>query len=241
MIPIVDTQSVNLVAEATCCKKPTGIPSCRVINPQEREDKKGDIHFNRELAPDGKHAIRALCKEYRPDTHREFYNEIELAKSRGIKFTLCLIDTWFNEESSIISLVEFCKRHGIHIIDFNTELVAAIGSGTSDNIKKHFPENTPEIIKQTYSIFSTPDTHEMLDKLKPDALIVAGQVAGCCIRASVLGRRKENAVYGEEFGANQYGFPVYTHKSLIWSANEGKDYDELQGDLLFKFEHIGGT
>ncbi|KEQ18722.1 hypothetical protein GZ78_01015 [Endozoicomonas numazuensis] len=202
----------------------------------------GEIHFDRKLAPGGEKSIIPVCNAYKPTTQNEFYSEIERALSNGVKFVLCLIDVHFTDKSKVIPLIEFCKKNNIEIINFDYVQIVATGRKTPDEIKKHLPEDTTTIIKETLSIFSSPETHECLRSISPDALIFAGEIAGCCVKASAMGFGEESMYYcwhGEEFGAVQYGYPIYTQKDLIFDDGyPEKDYQNLDHPLIYKFKSI---
>lgn len=217
-----------------------GRPSGKVETPVRHE--MGEIHFDRKLVPGGEKSVIPVCKNYEPTTKNEFYSEIEGALSNGVKFVLCLIDIHSTDKSKLIPLIMFCKRNNIEIINFDHVQSVAGGRKTPDEIAEHLPKDTRTIIKETASIFSSPETHEYLRAISPDALIFAGEVAGCCIKASAMGFGEESLYYcwhGEEFGAVQYGYPIYTQKDLIFDdGSPEKDYQKLDHPLIYKFKSI---
>ena len=151
-----------------------GEPSGVVKKP--RRNKKFEIHFNRQLAPGGSKAVTPVCKKYIPDVNGEFYSQILIAIKKGIKFVLCIIDIDVRGNDFYIpripKLIRFCNDNSIPVVNFNEEGAAAIGLTTSDLITHWFTTDTKTIIKPTYSIFSTPETHEYLKEKSPDALIL---------------------------------------------------------------------
>lgn len=215
------------------------LPSDRVVAPKVRE--RGQVHFNKKLAPDGAECFVPQCKPYIPDTSQEFYSQINMALSNGVKFVVFIIDAMTFNNNSIIDLIEFCKKQNIPIVDIEFENNSARGWGTHECYKKHYPETAHKIIKPTLSIFSTPETHEYLKEKKPDALIVAGQVADICIKASIFGLKSDSEYhewFNDEFGAIEYGFPVYTHPDFIYDYYPEKGFSSLQHERFYKFSSI---
>ncbi|MCL6272227.1 cysteine hydrolase [Sansalvadorimonas sp. 2012CJ34-2] len=238
--PDVNSSQADAPDETVAITSPplTGKPSSHVSEP--RKHNRGDYHFNRDLAPEGCKSINPVCKNYVPDVEKEFYSQIDKALNSGLKFTLCLVDVYSIPKAKVINLIEFCKNREIDIINYDYEPIVADGRRTPDEILKVLPEGTPTIIKQTFSIFSAPETHEHLRGVSPDALIIAGEICNCCIAASILGL-DQNSIYhdwyGDEFGATQYGYPVYTHKDLILdSGYPDKDLNKIQNKLFYNFQ-----
>ena len=215
-----------------------GRESGEVKKPFRYHDK-GDICFNASLTPHREKAVVAVCKNYFPDIESEFYFQIQRAIEKNVKFVLCLVDVYKLHKGRAVQLIEFCKRNKIDIINFEYSQNRCLHRKTPEEIVRHFPKGTPTIFKETFSIFSSPETHEHLKRLSPDALIFSGEVCDCCIKASVLGIERESIYfdwYGQEFGATQYGFPVYLQENLVYDDNNSyKDFDH---PLLYKFKSI---
>ncbi len=202
-----------------------GIPSGKVTTPRKSKQD-GEVHFNRDLAPRGCKAITANCMRHTPNIEEGFYEQINVALKNRIHFVTCLIDLGSDEGfviPNVADLVMFSNHHSIPVINYIDESDAAYGNKTPKIVSKHFLTGTKNIIKPTFSIFSTPETHETLYDLKPDALIFAGELANVCVRASLEGFDDNDSLastYGAEFGAVQYGFPVYTHNDLLIGARD---------------------
>ncbi|MCL6272178.1 cysteine hydrolase [Sansalvadorimonas sp. 2012CJ34-2] len=223
-------------------KIPRGEPSWRVLSPKLRSI--GEIHFNRELAPSGKESVIASnYLSYTPDISGDFYDEIDKALRSGLKFVLCLIDVYSDAEyiEELKKLVVFCKDRKIDIINFEFEPILAKAKKKC-KIANFLPQSTPNIVKPMPSIFSTPETHDHLRRLNAGALIIAGEFDNCCIRSSIIGIKEGTEYFefdGEEFGAVEYGYSVYTQKKLI------KNYDptsptlhSMEHERLYKFSSI---
>ena len=247
--------SANFQGKEDACAKTTGapnpkktrlessgnvspsMPSGKVLNPICIWDRKTKIHFNKDLIPGSSHAINPDCKEYTPEINNNLFSEVDKAMHQGITFTAILVDV--SEKpyvENILKLVEFCNSRSIPILNYEFEHHAAKGDRTPRRLKNIFTKNTTSIMKQTHSIFSTPETHLQLSKLKPDALIMAGEMDNCCIRASMYGVKEGTNYfddYGEEYGAVEYGYRVYSQSELI-------DYEtwHLKAEKLFMFDRL---
>ncbi len=216
-----------------------GKPSERVIKPR-LFIRSGEIHFNRDLSPGGIRAVTPKCKKYIPDVEGKLYNEVSIALTKGIRFVTCLIDLNPHDSFTLMNaliLIEFCNTHSIPIIKFSLESDVAGGYKFPKSVRMQLTPTTKNIIKPTYSIFSTPDTHEVLKDFIPDALIFSGAYGDVCIHASSQGYDETYSsalLYGAEFGATQYGFPVYIHPNLI----TGELVKAPDNDLLFCFSRL---
>ena len=208
----------NKMSKGTSVVK--SIPSERVIIPRAIT-RDGEVHFNRDFAPGGCRAVTPKCKKYIPDKKGNFFCEVEKALKEDVKLVTCLVDINSNEHSyllSVIKLVDFCNHYSIPVVDFQLETDVALGRKTKTLIRDHFLPSTKTLVKPTCSIFSTPETHEMLFEFMPDALIFAGELAEICVHASVHGFSENYQYasgYGVEYGALEYGFPVYMHKEFV--------------------------
>lgn len=212
------------------------------VDGKEKASKKksNDSAFPSELKPGGKQAVSAQIKTpYTPDTSNDFWSEVVKAKNEGVKFVACLVDCYGLNSLNIMEFVSFCKDKGIEIINVEFDIYHDHGKETF--IADRLPAGTPTVVKSTQSMFSSEDMHKQLEDKAPDALIVAGEYLDSCIRSSIMGI-KEGTVnhdkYGDEFGAVEYGFPVYSHFGLIrrersmWGLEE---YNKLEGDNFHKF------
>ncbi len=198
------------------------IQSNTVVTPKNQWLYDGEIVFNNDLKPLSVRSVKPACKSVVPNVSADFYDEIDRAVTCGVVFVVCLIDIDSNPKyeykERIFSLIDFAKKRRIKCINFEFEAVAACGERTPAEILQILPDKTPTIMKQTHSIFSAPETHEVLTVIKPDALILAGQMANCCIRASAYGVKQGTTYYenyGEEYGAVEYGYSAWLKSEHI--------------------------
>jgi len=193
------------------------------------------------LKPGAEKSVISVVKSYTPNVKNGFYDELKLAINGDIKFACFIIDAMLDETPFIencIQLIRFCKKNNIPVMNFQHEPDAKAGLSTHPLLISELGQNTTTIIKPTFSIFSADLTHEHLRTLSPDALIIVGGEADLCIIASTIGNHKEvyaTEDYGEEFGATEYGYPVYIQEGLVYPDNVEKILDSFKHELLFRF------
>ncbi|MBE8167479.1 MAG: cysteine hydrolase, partial [Shewanella sp.] len=176
----------------------------------------GTILFNQSLIPLATNAVMPIGNPYRPNVQSEFYRQLEVAQSQGVTFALCLVDIFSGQVKPILKLIAFCQKQSIPIVLFEYSQMFSLHSRVPVRIKDALQMGTMKydhIIKETFSIFSSPKFHKRLNELKTDALIIAGAAAECCIEASAIGTNEDfeySAWHGKEHGAVDYGYSVYT-------------------------------
>ncbi|MCL1076620.1 cysteine hydrolase [Parashewanella spongiae] len=209
------------------------------VNEVKFQDLPGEIIFNQTLIPRGLNAVTLNCKIYKPNVNSEFYFQIEKAIEQNVRFALCIVDVRDSQILRTTQLIQFCKSKSIPIFAFEYSNNICVFEDIPSELKALLPKNQPRLIKETFSIFSVPKFHRELTRVKPDALIVAGSIGECCIKASILGTSDDFKCmlwHDKEYGAVQYGIPVYTQSRLIFSHT--KLFDELEHPLLYKFDDI---
>ena len=210
------------------------------VDEAEYQDHPGSVLFNQTLIPSGLSCATLNCKQYTPNTHSSLYYQIEQALKANITFTACLIDVHDSLIPRAVQMIDFCKIHDIRIFLFEYSNNICQFDDAPAVLKGKLEKNQSRIIKETCSIFSVPYFHKQLNTIKPDALIVLGSLTENCIEASVLGSNANSTYthwHGTEYGAVQYGLPVYTHEELLFSHQKNAE-QHLKHDRVFKFKDI---
>ena len=103
-------QETKHKTDSKMCTPLLGVPSGKVTNPKQHS--RGEINFNRELAPNNSLAAVPVCKKHVPNIKSEFYMELNTAIESGVRFVLCIVDPYcmmFFDKPEILDLIDFCK------------------------------------------------------------------------------------------------------------------------------------
>ncbi|CAM3460492.1 hypothetical protein [Parendozoicomonas haliclonae] len=209
---------------------PSGLTQPYLNSTPEKKESPA-THFPNNLRPGSSNAVVAIPKPYTPDTSQPFYEELKKALDNNVKLVACLVDAYGCNTTEIGELVIFCRDHNIEILNVEFDIYSDHGKEISGIISSEFPEHTRTAIKSTQSIFSSPQTHHFLRQHAPDGIIIAGEHFNSCIRATTVGIKEgdpNHDMFGDEYGALEYGFPVYTHFGLIRETGSKQCHEEYK-------------
>ena len=198
--------------------------------------------FPEAYKPNGDNSIVAVCRPYEPVMSENLFSQVANAQGYGLTFAACIIDPYSaKNQEAIVTLIDFCSENNIPVLIYRFASLEAAGKTIPSSIATRLPATATHIMKTTYSIFSSPETHRHLRDINPDALIFAGEVGECCIKASAVGLSRDERLYrefGEEFGAIDYGFPVYSQKDLIVPCNKTDSLTYLDTGGVYMFSGL---